>query len=238
MSILTSVKLELLKLRHTKFWLFHILIICGITLLMDVYYILYDFKEPAARIKMIYEFVGILLPIFCSISIAFLIRIEEGISNMYGILGVRHRKTVIMGIWLVAWSIAVLQLLLQTVSIKIIGGINGDILQKLWLLCGGMMVFSSFYYLFHLFLHLKFGIGLSILWGVFECMQSVMYSNIELAKIFRYIPFAWLMEWKDYVLEGEWKEEMTFWAISFVLLLIYFCLFLRWFERWEEKKKS
>ncbi len=236
MSILTGVKLELNKLKHTGFWLFHILIICTVTILLDGYYLLYISRDSILRVKMIYEFVGILIPIMSSISIAFLVRLEEQISNMYGILAVRHRKNMIMGTLLVSWFVTMLQISLQTISLVILGKMRGGELRQTLLLGGGMIIFSLFYHIFHLFLHLKFGIGFSILWGVFECMQSVMYSNIQLVKIFRYIPSAWLMEWKVSVLEGNLKELSRFWMSSLFLLLVYLVLFLLWFEKWEGKK--
>lgn len=236
MKISTGIKLELLKLRHTGFWAIQLLIILVITLGLNGYYVLYGFREVVPRIKMIFEFLGILIPVTSSISIALLVRTEEQIANMYGILGVRHRKKIVMGILFISWSITVLQLLVMVISLAVLGRIWGSDLQNLLLLSCGMMIFSLFYPIFHLFLHLRFGIGFSMLVGVFECMQSVMYSNIHLAGIFRYIPSAWLMEWKTCILAGELSESFFFWIICLLMLLTFLALLLIWIERWEGRK--
>lgn len=236
MKISTGIRIELLKLNHTGFWLLQLLIILGSTFVLNGYYILYTSREILPRIKMIYELVGILTPIISSISVAFLVRLDEQAANMYGILAVRHRKKMIMGMLLISWSITVLQLLGQTVSLSFLCRGERTVLSKLLLLGSGMMIFSIFYHLFHLFLHLRFGIGISMLWGVFECMQSVMYSNIQLAGGFRFIPSAWLMEWKACILAGELREMSGFWIACLVMLPAYLALFLFWFERWEGRK--
>lgn len=229
-------RLELLKLRHTGFWGLQLLLILGSVFALSGYYLLYASKETFFRIKMIYELVGILAPIVSSISIAFLVRLEEQAANLYGILAVKRRKKTVMGILLVSWSVTLLQLALQAISLMLFGITDETMLSQILLLTGGMMLFGFFYPLFHLFLHLRFGIGISLLWGVFECMQSVMYSNIQLAGGFRYIPFAWLMEWKAGVLTGEWNERLAFWGSCLLMLIAYWVLFLIWFEYWEGRK--
>ena len=238
MNILISTKMQILKLRHTKFGLLQLLIIFGVTLLLDGYYMVYSFKDSISRIKLIYEFLGIMIPLLSSISIAFLVKVEEQISNLYGLLAIRYRKKVIMGLLLFSWATTVLQIFIQTFSLTMLDTVERDVLSKILLLGGGMVVFSFFFHLFHLFLHLRLGIGISLLVGVFECMQAVMYSNVQLAGIFRYIPSAGLMEWKSGVLAGSLREQRVFWAISLALLLIYLFIFLIWFERWEGKNNG
>lgn len=237
MKISTSVRIELLKLNHTGFWFLQLLIILGSMLVLNGYYILYAFEEAMPRIKIIYEFVGILTPIISSIFVAFLVRIDEQASNMYGILAARHRKKLAMGMLLISWSITVLQLFGQIVSLLLLGRGENAVVSKILLLGSGTMIFSLFFYVFHLFLHLRFGIGISMLWGVFECMQAVMYSNIQLAGVFCYIPSAWLMEWKACILAGELKEKAEFWVTCLLMLSLYLALFLFWFERWEGRKR-
>ncbi len=236
MKIFTGVRLALLKVRHTGFWLFQVLTILASSFVMGGYYVLYDAEESGFRIKIIYEIIGIMIPLVSSFSIAFLVKLEEQIANMYGILAVHHRKTITMGMLLLSWSVIVSQLMVLTIFLAFLGGMEGIEVGKLLLLDGGMIIFGFFYPLFHFFLHLRFGIGVSMLFGVFECMQSVMYSNIEMAGVFRYIPFAWLMEWKTCILAEEWKESRGFWVVSLLMLIIYLVLLLSWFERWEGKK--
>ena len=49
----------------------------------------------------------------------------------------------------------------------------------------------------------KFGLGLSLFWGVFESLQCILYSNIELKGLARYIPFAWSMNWVQDILSRQ-----------------------------------
>ena len=44
----------------------------------------------------------------------------------------------------------------------------------------GLAMNSLVIYALHLFFSLKFGLGLSVFLGVFECLQCILYSNIEL----------------------------------------------------------
>ena len=66
-------------------------------------------------------------------------------------------------------------------------------------------------YILHLFLSFKFGLGLSLFWGVFESLQCILYSNIELKGVARYIPFAWSMNWVQDILSRQnfqlWKGK-------------------------------
>ena len=59
----------------------------------------------------------------------------------------------------------------------------------------GLAIGSFVTYALHLFLSLKFGLGISLFWGVFECLQCILYSNIELHGLWRFIPFSWSVNW-------------------------------------------
>ena len=91
-------------------------------------------------------------------------------------------------------------------------------------------------YILHLFLSFKFGLGISLFWGVFESLQCVLYSNIELKGIARYIPFAWSMNWIKDILN---RQLFTYGAekIGIAALTIgSFLLILLWFSHWEGRK--
>lgn len=237
MNIRTGIKLEIYKLRHTKCWLIHALVMGAVILLLGGYYTLYDSKETITRIKTIYELMGIYLPVFCSISMGILLKKEEQISNMYSLLSTPYKNRMLGGILVVGWLIMVLHILLLTISIFLLGGCCMVDLLILLHLFGGMIFLGAFYYIFHTFVNLKWGIGVSIIGSVFECMHAVIFSNIEVAKPFKYFPFAWTMEWKRAVL-SEKAELLYVWLPNVLLLLLMLWGLLIWFEGWEGKKNS
>ncbi len=90
--------------------------------------------------------------------------------------------------------------------------------------------------IFHLFLSFKFGLGLSLFWGVFESLQGILYSNIERKGITGYIPFSWSMNWVrdilsrqifSYGTEKIWIAALTAGGLLLILL---------WFSHWEGRK--
>ena len=82
----------------------------------------------------------------------------------------------------------------------------------------------------------KFGLGLSLFWGVFESLQCILYSNIELKGLARYIPFAWSMNWVQDILSRQifnyGTEKIWIAALTTGGLL----LTLLWFSHWEGRK--
>ena len=91
-------------------------------------------------------------------------------------------------------------------------------------------------YALHLFLSLKFGLGISLFWGVFESLQCILYSNIELNGIARYIPFAWSMNWLQDILNDRFFNHGTEWIGIAVLTIGGLLLIFLWFSHWEGRK--
>ena len=100
----------------------------------------------------------------------------------------------------------------------------------------GMAFCNFIIYILHLFLSFKFGLGLSLFWGVFESLQCILYSNIELKGVARYIPFAWSMNWIQDILSRQifnyGTEKIWIAALTTGGLL----LTLLWFSHWEGRK--
>ena len=100
----------------------------------------------------------------------------------------------------------------------------------------GMAFCNFIIYILHLFLSFKFGLGLSLFWGVFESLQCILYSNIELKGLARYIPFAWSMNWVQDILSRQifnyGTEKIWIAALTTGGLL----LTLLWFSHWEGRK--
>ena len=100
----------------------------------------------------------------------------------------------------------------------------------------GLAMNSLVMYALHLFFSLKFGLGLSVFLGVFECLQCILYSNIELHGLWRYIPFSWSVNWVHDVLNGRLVSNTVQWILIAVLSVGFLWVILYWFSRWEGRK--
>lgn len=236
MKLVSGLKIEILKLKNTSYWLFQIGSTLVLLFLLGGYFRMYHMQAEERRIRLVYEIIATLLPVICSIAIAYHVKQEEQIANLYGMLSVTRRESQIGVKLLIAWTMGNISLLVITIGIGVLSSRQPMIIYELLGLYIGMAVFSLFFYTFHFFLNLRYGIGMSLFWGVFESMQAVMYSNIKIYGMFRYIPFAWLMEWKEDLLEGVLAENRSFWSICMLLLAIGLAAFVWWFAHWEGRR--
>ncbi len=127
--------------------------------------------------------------------------------------------------------------LLFVIGIHLLGMADTVQLGMLIGAAAGMAFCNFIIYILHLFLSFKFGLGLSpCFWGVFESLQCILYSNIELKGVARYIPFAWSMNWVQDILSRQifnyGTEKIWIAALTTGGLL----LTLLWFSHWEEEK--
>ena len=238
MNAIRSLRIQKLKVKHTGFDTFQLISVIIITLALDGFFVLYSHKTELERIKLIQEIVAAFLPMTCSISIAWLLKPDEEISNLFGLLAVKSKKQMIAGTLLTSWFYVVAFLMIQTLSVVIIGACNRDTIVDLLLAFAGTSVFSMFFSMFHLFLHLRFGIGTSIFFGIFECMQAIIYGNITLAKGFRYIPSAWVPEWQKSVINHTIADQKQVFSVCLFMLIGLLIVFIFWFEKWEGKKND
>jgi len=100
----------------------------------------------------------------------------------------------------------------------------------------GIALCNLIIYILHLFLSFRFGLGLSLFGGVFESLQCILYSNIELTGIARYIPFAWSMDWIRDILNNQFLVHRTEWIWIALLTISGLLLILLWFSNWEGRK--
>ena len=126
--------------------------------------------------------------------------------------------------------------LLFVIGIHLLGMADTVQLGMLIGAAAGMAFCNFIIYILHLFLSFKFGLGLSLFWGVFESLQCILYSNIELKGVARYIPFAWSMNWVQDILSRQifnyGTEKIWIAALTTGGLL----LTLLWFSHWEGRK--
>lgn len=127
-------------------------------------------------------------------------------------------------------------LLLFLIGIYLFGMSNTVGLEMLIGAAAGIAFCNLIIYILHLFLSFKFGLGLSLFWGVFESLQCILYSNIELRGIVRYIPFAWSMSWVQDILNQQFFSCRTekIWIVA--LTIGGLLLTLLWLSYWEGRK--
>lgn len=89
-----------------------------------------------------------------------------------------------------------------------------------------------------LILSMKFGLAISLFWGVFECLQCILYSNIELQGFWRYIPFSWSVNWVQDVLNDKLASNSAQWMIVSILSAGALLAILYWFVHWEGRKNN
>lgn len=226
----------MLKLKHSSFWIFQLSIVVLATFFLGTYFKTYIRQDEISRLKLVFEMLATVFPVICSISAAYLIRQEEQISGLYGMLAVPQRGKAICQKLVFVWLVESAEVMMITFVIGILSSAQSRVIIKLIAIYGGMTILSLFFLVFHFFLNLKFGMGVSLFWGIFESMQAVIYSNIKLSGGFRYIPFAWLMEWNRDVLENTLLSHQYFWYMCSVLLMVFLASFIKWFQSWEGRK--
>lgn len=232
---------ELMKLKHTPFFLSHIWIPVLGAVGFAAYYVMYRRQLEADRLRLIFEVTATIFPFLCSIMTGVAVMQEEQDSHFYHLLSGQERYKMLLTKFLILWGFGILALWILctvfAVGIGAFGELRSEVLVELTKLFVGAAVSGVVLYTFHLFVSLAFGFGVSVFFGVFESMQAIIYSNIELAGIWRYIPFAWQIEWGKDVLSGNVAANATQWGVRLALSAAGILLLVVWFEKWEGKKR-
>ena len=239
MSFASVIKSEFVKIRHTAFCGIHIIMsVLGVSVFL-LYFSIYPERDIMWKLRFMSEVTATIFPLLISVVIGINIMLEEKASAFYSLLAVPDRKKMIAG------KIMVLYLSGTAACISLYGlwnigmiFFNKEEMPTMIIieLVLGMVLSGMFYYVFHLFLNLRFGIGISVFCGVFESMQSILYSNVELQGIVRLIPFAWMQEWIQIVLQKKVEEHIPECLAVIVLIICSLLLFLEWFAGWEGRK--
>lgn len=174
------------------------------------------------------------------IAVGLNVALEEKASHFQTLLAVpnRHKNMLAKLTYLYGSGVFALffLFLLFVIGIHLLGMADTVQLGMLIGAAAGMAFCNFIIYILHLFLSFKFGLGLSLFWGVFESLQCILYSNIELKGLARYIPFAWSMNWVQDILSRQifnyGTEKIWIAALTTGGLL----LTLLWFSHWEGRK--
>ena len=239
MGVIYAVRSEWLKVKHTPFWTIHFCVpVVG--LLFFAYYLLYDSTADSKKLKMILELIAMVFPLLISVIVGLNVILEEKASHFQRLLAVPNRNKIILAklVFLYGSGIFALfaLLLLFLIGIYLFGMSNTVGIEMLIGAAAGIAFCNLIIYILHLFLSFKFGLGLSLFWGVFESLQCILYSNIELRGIVRYIPFAWSMSWVQDILNQQFFSCRTekIWIVA--LTIGGLLLTLLWLSYWEGRK--
>jgi ABC-2 type transport system permease protein len=230
------IQAQLIKLKRTPFVWYLILSTAGVLAVFLLYNLLYSWKPVQERLQFLFEIYGAALPLLHGLTVFFLINPDEQIANMYGLLTVKNRTGMFMTLVSIVWGIESLRLALVFLISGIQSGIQMTGLQ-IFLFGAGEIVLSLLSIVFHLWMNLKFGVALSMFFATLELLQSVMYSNISIAGLWRYLPTAWTMEWKSDVISRTWNANLPFWGSCVLIILLAVTVFTVWFNRWEGRRK-
>lgn len=232
---------ELIKLKHTPFFLSHIWIPVVGAIVFACYYMMYQEQPEVQRIRLIFEITATMFPFLCSVMTGIAVMQEEQASHFYQLLSEQERSKILLEKLLILWGFGILALWILgavfAAGIGFCGALRWEVLAALAELFVGAVVSSIVLYVFHLFISLAYGFGISVFFGVFESMQAVIYSNIKLSGIWRYIPFAWQIEWSKDVLNGNVAAHAAQWGIRLTLTAAGILLLVLWFGRWEGRRR-
>ena len=236
---------QLLKLKRTPFVWYLIVSTAGILGLFLLYSSLYSWKPVPERLQFLFEVYGAALPLLHGLTVFFLVNPEEQMSGMYDLLTSKSRTGTFITLISLVWGIESLRLLLVLFALSLTTGIGGAggvsgiaaTGPQIALFAAGEIVISLISIVFHLWLNLKSGVALSMFFATLELLQSVMYSNITITGLWRYLPTAWPMEWKSDVINHTWVTNLPFWGSCVLIILLAAACFTLWFCRWEGRKK-
>lgn len=237
MNLIGAIHSEAVKVKHTSFGILHICIPAAGAILYIIYYLLYGSTADERRLRMILEITATVFPLLISVIVGLNVAVEEKASHFQSMLAVPGRCRILLAkvMYLYCAGISALcwLLVLFVAGMQIFNRINTVLPARLLFAAVGIAVCNFVIYVLHLFLSLKFGLGVSLFWGVFESLQCILYSNIELKGMARYIPFAWSMNWIQDVLKNQVLIHRTEWIWIVILMIGSFGLVLLWFSRWE-----
>lgn len=240
MGFIYAVRSERVKVKHTSFRAIHFFVPVIGVLLFLVYYLLYYHTADSKKFKMILELTTTVFPLLISVIVGMNVTLEEKASHFQTLFAVPNRHKIMLAKLAYLYGSGVFALfflfLLFVIGIHLFGMADTVQLGTLIGATVGIAFCNLIIYILHLFLSFKFGLGLSMFWGVFESLQCILYSNIELKGIARYIPFAWSMNWVQDILNDQLFSHRTEKIWITVLTIGSLLLALLWFSHWEGRK--
>lgn len=242
MCLTYAVRSEWVKMKHTPFGAIHLCLPVMGALLFVIYYLLYGNTADDKKLKMILELTATIFPLLISIIVSLNVTLEEKASYFQTLLAVPNRHKMILAKLVYLYGMGVIALsclfLLFVLGIQFFGIADTIPLETLTKAAAGITFCNLIIYILHLFLCCKFGLGISLFLGVFESLQCILYSNVELKGIVRYIPFAWSMNGVQNILNNGVFAYRTEWIWITIMTIGGLLLTLLWFAHWEGRKND
>lgn len=240
MKLSTGIQSEWQKVKHTSFWIVHTIMPLAGALFFTFYFSLYGSVEAEAKLKLVLELTGMMFPLLTGVVVGLNIQLEERASHMQTLLSLPNRRRGFLAKLIVLYGTGVLSLFTLFVLFLVGTGLAGQwkevLFMELLLSVVGLAWSSFVIYIMHFIFSLKFGLGFSLFWGIFESLQCIMYSNIELHGAARYIPFAWGMNWIHDVLNHTLLQNMAQWILNVGITICMLFAAMQWFTHWEGRK--
>ena len=240
MRLTYAVRSEQIKMKHTPFRAIHLCLPVMGALLFVIYYLLYGNTTDYKKLKMILELTSAIFPLLISVIVSLNVILEEKASHFQTLLAVPNRHKILLAKLACLYDAGIIALsflfLLFALGIRLFGIAASVQPVTLIKAVAGIAFCNLIIYILHLFLSFKFGLGLSLFWGVFESLQCILYSNIELKGIARYIPFAWSMNWVRDSLNNQLFIHKIEWVWIAALTTGALLMALLWFSHWEGRK--
>ena len=241
MGMLALIRADYMKQRHTSYFGIHTVIPTAGAILFVSYFLLYQNVDGLKRLRLLLELTAMAFPLLISIIVGLNIMQEERASHFQSLLAMPDRRKILLAKFAALYLSGIFSLVLLFALFAIGAGMSRTEIIPWNLLIQsvlGLAMGSFVIYALHLFISLKFGLGVSLFWGVFECLQCVLYSNIELHGLWRYIPFSWSVNWVHDVLNGKLAANAVQWILIAVLSVGSLFAILHWFSRWEGRKND
>ena len=242
MTLYRAIRSELVKLRHTPLLPIHIFVPIAGAILFTSYFGLYSFRPDYNKYKLIFEITATFFPILISIITGLNTFMEDHTAHSQPILSVPNRITIFCGKFLVLFGGGILSLISLVLLFSILVAIQGLIPHTPYVMLLETIIVLAFgniiLYIFHLFIGFKFGLGPSLFLGVFESLQVILYSNIVLAGVWKYIPFAWAIDLSHYVLDDKLSLHKNEVFIMGLITIIAFIAVTFWISQWEGRKND
>lgn len=241
MGMLALIRADYMKQRHTSYFGIHTVIPTVGAILFVSYFLLYQNVDGLKRLRLLLELTAMAFPLLISIIVGLNITQEERASHFQSLLSMPDRRKILLAKFAALYLSGIFSLALLFALFAIGTGMSRTEMIPWGLLIQsvpGLAIGSFVIYALHLFLSLKFGLGVSLFWGVFECLQCVLYSNIELHGLWRYIPFSWSVNWVHDVLNGQLAANAVQWILIAALSAGSLFAILHWFSHWEGRKND
>ncbi len=253
MKIIGLLKADFLKMRHTSFYMIHILVpAIGVILFLGYYY--YSPWNTVNKVNGFFETLCIAFPVLIGIVTEMVIEKEAEAGKFKEMLSVVYgKKMCLLSKVLMMMAAGLFSLFLASfgfyIGFQYILKQNSLTLDFYVLLTAVIFTAQIFIYLFHLFLSIKYGSGVSIGMGIFESLVSALFITGLGDGIWKVVPCSWAVRFCNNFFTKEsgsadmfkafggikyWIESSSMGIINCIVftIMIGIALFI-WFKSFE-----